>query len=190
MDQWEFFDLSCVSRDKTDDKVLADAIAAGKRIGAIFKEPTITPTADQVKEFGLKKAWGSPNGAMRVGWNGISISRDTIHLPGMELGFKKPCLFDRHAVGGEYGASFQTVGPGELTTTFSPVAGKEILINKRKLKDDVNAVVVYHNPYDNVRLSSSHVSLSVCLSACLCLSLSLSLTLSVCLCPSIFVSVF
>lgn len=35
--QWEFYDLSCISRDATDDKVLVDAIAAGKKIGAIFK---------------------------------------------------------------------------------------------------------------------------------------------------------
>jgi hypothetical protein len=26
--------------------------------------------------------WGSPNGAMRRGWNGITISRDTIHIDG------------------------------------------------------------------------------------------------------------
>jgi hypothetical protein len=35
--QWEFYDLSCRSRDDTDDQVLADCIAAGKRIGAIYK---------------------------------------------------------------------------------------------------------------------------------------------------------
>eukprot|EP00965_Chrysotila_dentata_P229125 6196998-Pleurochrysis_carterae.AAC.3 len=34
---WEFFDLSCKSRDDTEDKVLYDAVAAGARIGAIFK---------------------------------------------------------------------------------------------------------------------------------------------------------
>ena len=34
---WEFYDLSCISRDKTEDKVLKDAVDAGKRIGAIFK---------------------------------------------------------------------------------------------------------------------------------------------------------
>ena len=42
----------------------------------------------QVKQMGLKKALSSPNGAMRKGWNGITISRDTIHIPGIELGFK------------------------------------------------------------------------------------------------------
>ena len=64
-----------------------DAIKAGKRVGAIYKEPTITPTLDQVKSMNLKKMWRSPNGAMRAGWNGISISRDTIHIPGMEMGY-------------------------------------------------------------------------------------------------------
>ena len=46
--KWENFDLSCNSRDDTDDKVLHDAVEAGKNIGAIFKEPTITPNAEQV----------------------------------------------------------------------------------------------------------------------------------------------
>jgi isocitrate dehydrogenase len=92
--KWEFYDLSCKCRDYTDDKVLKDAVSAGKRIGAIFKEPTITPSAAQVKAMGLKKAWGSPNGAMRRGWNGITISRDTIHIEGVKLGFERPVLFE------------------------------------------------------------------------------------------------
>jgi hypothetical protein len=33
-----------------------DAIKAGKRVGAIYKEPTITPTLDQVKSMNLKVA--------------------------------------------------------------------------------------------------------------------------------------
>ena len=47
-------------------------------------------------------------------------SRDTIHIDGLELGFKKPVLFERHAVGGEYGAGFDVVGRGTLTTVFKP----------------------------------------------------------------------
>jgi isocitrate dehydrogenase len=38
---WETYDLSCKSRDNTDDQVLRDCIEAGKRIGAIYKEPTM-----------------------------------------------------------------------------------------------------------------------------------------------------
>jgi len=148
---WETFDLSCKSRDETDDKVLHDAVDAGKRIGAIFKEPTITPSALQVEEFGLSKAFGSPNGAMRRGWNGITISRDTIHIKGMELGYKNPVFFERHAVGGEYGAGWEGVGQGTLLTTYLPEDGSPpFVVDKRDLTDENNVVVVYHNPYDNV----------------------------------------
>ena len=77
---WEFYDLSCRSRDQTKDKVLADAVDAGRRIRAIFKEPTVTPTEVQKELLGLSRAWGSPNGALRRGWNGVTISRDTIHI--------------------------------------------------------------------------------------------------------------
>lgn len=154
---WEYFDLSCKSRDKTDDKVLADAVAAGKRIGSIFKEPTITPSAAQVQELGLKKAWGSPNGAMRKGWNGITISRDTIHIEGVKLGFDKPVLFDRHAVGGEYGAGWKAVGAGRLITNFFPADGSTpIVCDDRVLKDNSNVVVTYHNPLDNVEDLAHH----------------------------------
>ena len=66
--------------DSTEDQCLHDAVAAGTRIGAIFKEPTVTPTEVQKELLGLKKTWGSPNGAMRRGWNGITISRDTSAL--------------------------------------------------------------------------------------------------------------
>ena len=148
---WEFFDLRAKNRDDTEDQVLRDVISAGARLKAIFKEPTITPTADQVKRLGLKKAWGSPNGAMRRGWNGITISRDTIHIDGVELGYKKPVFFERHAVGGEYSAGYKIVGKGKLTTTFVPEAGGEpIVVDDRNITDDLNAVVAYHNPLDNV----------------------------------------
>ena len=40
-----------------------------------------------LQEMGLKKAWGSPNGAMRRGWKGITISRlvasSTMHIPSL-----------------------------------------------------------------------------------------------------------
>ena len=148
---WEFFDLRAKNRDDTSDQVLRDVIDAGARLKAIFKEPTITPTADQVKRLGLKKAWGSPNGAMRRGWNGITISRDTIHIDGVELGYKKPVFFERHAVGGEYSAGYKIVGRGKLTTTFVPEGETEpVVVDERDVVDNLNAVVTYHNPLDNV----------------------------------------
>jgi len=160
---WETFDLSCISRDKTDDKVLFDAVESGARIGAIFKEPTITPSTVQVKEMGLTKAFGSPNGAMRKGWNGITISRDTIHIEGIELGYKNQVLFERHAVGGEYGAGWDKVGEGILLTTYLPEDGSPpFVVDKRDLTDKNNVVVVYHNPYDNVK-ELAHIFFQRCL---------------------------
>ena len=158
---WETFDLSCKSRDDTLDAVLHDAVAAGARIGAIFKEPTITPTAEQKEALGLKKAWGSPNGAMRRGWNGITISRDTIHIDGIELGFKQPVLFERHAVGGEYGAGWQAVGKGKLVTKYYPEGASLLsnnfdVVDERDLTDEESVAVTYHNPLDNVADLAHH----------------------------------
>jgi isocitrate dehydrogenase len=163
---WDSYDLSCAARDASDDQVLHDAVAAGAAIGAIFKEPTITPTAVQQKQMGLKKAWGSPNGAMRRGWNGITISRDTIHIDGIELGFKKPVFFERHAVGGEYGAGWKTCGKGKLVTTFLPDCDKTAayVVDSRTLSNDENVAVVYHNPLDNVG-DLAHHFFSRCLAA-------------------------
>jgi isocitrate dehydrogenase len=148
--KWEYFDLSCKNRDDSEDKVLHDAVSAGSKLCAIFKEPTITPSAAQKEKFGLKKTWGSPNGAMRKGWNGITISRDTIHIKGMELGFKNPVLFERQAVGGEYQAGYSRVGKGRAATFFFPEDGGVQIVDERVLKDNDSAVVTYSNPLDNV----------------------------------------
>ena len=162
---WDHYDLSCKSRDETNDKVLLAAVEAGKKIGAIFKEPTITPSAIQVKEMGLSKAFGSPNGAMRRGWNGITISRDTIHIEGIELGYKNPVLFERHAVGGEYSAGWAEVGKGTLITNYIPSDGGDpIIVDKRVFTDDHNVAVVYHNPYDNI-VDLAHYFFKRCLEA-------------------------
>lgn len=164
MSQWQRFDLSCRHRDATNDQVLKDAVQAGKQIGAIFKEPTVTPTAVQQKEMGLSQPLGSPNGAMRRGWNGITISRDTIHITGIDLGYKNPVFFERHAVGGEYGAGWKQVGAGSLITNFLPQKGDPVIVDKRDLTDDQNVVVVYHNPYDNVD-ELAHLFFRRCLEA-------------------------
>ena len=69
----------------------------------------------------------------------------------MELGYKNPVLFERHAIGGEYGAGYKTVGKGSMTTVFSPDdGGAAVIVDQRRLSDSENAVVAYHNPLDNV----------------------------------------
>lgn len=113
--------------------------------------------------MGLSQAWGSPNGAMRKGWNGITISRDTIHIKGMELGYKNIVLFERHAVGGEYSAGFKSVGKGTVKTVFHPAAGgDDVVVDERTLTNELNNVVVYDNPLDNVT-DLAHIFFQRCL---------------------------
>ncbi|RYG67924.1 hypothetical protein EON64_06360 [archaeon] len=94
---------------------------------------------------------------MRRGWNGITISRDTIHIEGVKLGYDTPVFFERHAVGGEYGAGWKPVGAGRVVTTFFPDDGSApSFCDDRVLKDNQNVVVTYHNPLDNVRDLAHH----------------------------------
>ena len=60
-------------------------------------------------------------------------------------------------MGGEYGAGYKEVGAGRLVTQFQPAGGGEpLLVDERELQDDLNAVVTYHNPLDNVRDLAHH----------------------------------
>eukprot|EP01039_Chlorochromonas_danica_P005221 gene5221-5752_t len=73
--------------------------------------------------MGLKKAWR--NGAMRRGWNGITISRDTIHIDGVKLGLT-------------------------LLSSLKDMLLVVNMVRAGKQSDDSNVVVTYQNPLDNV----------------------------------------
>lgn len=80
-------------------------------------------------------------------------------------GYKRPVFFERHAVGGEYGAGWNEVGQGTLLTTYLPEDGSPpFVVDKRDLTDSQNAVVVYHNPYDNIE-PLAHLFFKRCLKA-------------------------
>merc|ERR1719491_1651313 len=83
----------------------------------------------------------------------------------MELGFKNPVLFERHAVGGEYSAGYGNVGKGSVTTVYTPDDhGPATIIDHRRLNDEKNAIVTYSNPLDNVE-DLAHHFYSRCLKA-------------------------
>tara|TARA_B100001093_G_scaffold496560_1_gene542385 strand:+ start:513 stop:1724 length:1212 start_codon:yes stop_codon:yes gene_type:complete len=162
---WNVYDLSCKNRDRTKDQVLKDAILQGKKTCSIFKEPTVTPSAIQKKEHNLSMDLKSPNGLMRQEWNGFTISRDTIHIQGISLGYENPVFFERHAIGGEYGAGWKILGPGIVKTLhFEPNQLTPTVIDERTLTNETNAVVSYHNPLDNVEDLAFHF-FSRCLEA-------------------------
>jgi len=61
----EYYDLGLEHREATNDQVTIDSANATKKYGVAVKCATITPNAQRVEEYGLKKAWPSPNGTIR-----------------------------------------------------------------------------------------------------------------------------
>ncbi|MBQ4085008.1 MAG: NADP-dependent isocitrate dehydrogenase, partial [Clostridia bacterium] len=62
----EYYDLGLPNRDATDDQVTIDSAEATKKYGVAVKCATITPNAQRMDEYHLKKMWKSPNGTIRA----------------------------------------------------------------------------------------------------------------------------
>ena len=100
----EYYDLGLKKRDETDDEITVLSAQATKKYGVAVKCATITPNADRVKEYGLKKMWKSPNGTIRALLDG-TVFRTPILVRGIEpnvRSWKAPITIARHAYGDVY----------------------------------------------------------------------------------------
>jgi len=100
----EYYDLGIEERDRTDDQVTVDAARAIMKYGVGVKNATITPNADRVKEYGLKKQWKSPNGTIRAMLDG-TVFRKPIMVNNIRpavRSWEKPIVVGRHAYGDVY----------------------------------------------------------------------------------------
>lgn len=100
----EYYDLGLPERDRTDDKVTEDSAYAAKKYGVAVKCATITPNAQRVEEYKLKKMWKSPNGTIRRILDG-TVFRAPIIVKGITPyvpGWKAPIVLARHAYGDIY----------------------------------------------------------------------------------------
>jgi isocitrate dehydrogenase len=125
----KYFDLSIENRDKTEDKITIEAAEAIKKFGVGVKCATITPDEARVEEFKLKKMWKSPNGTIRNILDGTVFREPIIckNVPRLVPGWSEPIVIGRHAFGDQYRATdFKVPGPGKLTMTFTPKAGKPV----------------------------------------------------------------
>ena len=116
----EYYDLGLKHRDETDDQVTVDAANATRRLGVAVKCATITPNAQRVEEYSLKKMWKSPNGTIRAILDG-TVFRAPIIAKNIEPAvrfWKKPITIARHAYGDVYKA----------TEIAAPCAGKAELV--------------------------------------------------------------
>jgi len=124
----EYYDLGLKNRDETDDRVTVEAALATKKYGVAVKCATITPNADRVKEYNLKKMWKSPNGTIRAILDG-TVFRAPIIVKGIDpfvRTWKKPIIIARHAYGDIYKSSEMLVdGPGKAELVFTDSNGNE-----------------------------------------------------------------
>ncbi len=111
----EYYDLGLVNRDATDDAVTVASAEATKKWGVAVKCATITPNAQRVEEYGLKKMWKSPNGTIRRILDG-TVFRAPILVNGIMPyvpGWTKPIVLARHAYGDIYNSVEAAVEAGQ-----------------------------------------------------------------------------
>ncbi len=125
----EYYDLGLLSRDATDDQITIDAAEAVKKYGVGVKCATITPNAQRVEEYKLKRMYKSPNGTIRAILDG-TVFRAPITLPCLQPSVRswtKPITIARHAYGDIYKCTeFRVPGPGKAEITFTDEAGNEL----------------------------------------------------------------
>ena len=100
----EYYDLGLKERDATDDAVTVASAEATKKWGVAVKCATITPNAQRVEEYSLKKMWKSPNGTIRRILDG-TVFRAPILVKGITPyvpGWTQPIVLARHAYGDIY----------------------------------------------------------------------------------------
>ena len=131
----EYYDLGLVERDATEDRVTIEAAEAIKKYGVGVKCATITPNAQRVEEYDLKKMWKSPNGTIREMLDG-TVFRAPILVKGITPSVRtwtQPIIIARHAFGDIYNAQECVVdgeGMAELVVTR-----KDGSVERRKIAD-------------------------------------------------------
>ncbi len=142
----EYYDLGLVNRDKTDDKVTVDSANATKKYGVAVKCATITPNAQRVEEYSLKKMWKSPNGTIRAILDGtvfrapILVDGITPYIPT----WKKPIVIARHAYGDIYKAVDGLTSNGKAELVYTDKNGNKVSQTVHDFDSD-GIVLAMHN---------------------------------------------
>ena len=123
----EYYDLGLAHRDETGDQVTVDAAEATKRLKVAVKCATITPNAQRVEEYKLRKMWKSPNGTIRAILDGTVFRAPimTSRIKPSVRSWQAPIVIARHAYGDVYkAAEFRVPGPGKAELIFTGEDGQ------------------------------------------------------------------
>ncbi len=124
----QYYDLGVQKRDETDDRITFAAAEAIKRFGVGVKCATITPDAERVAEYQLKKAWPSPNGTIRSALDGTVFRKPILvkNISPAVRNWKTPIMIGRHAYGDIYRSVEIVVDkPGKVELVYTPEKGPE-----------------------------------------------------------------
>ncbi len=124
----KYYDLGVRKRDETDDRITTESAHAIRQYGVGVKCATITPDAERVTEYRLKKAWPSPNGQIRSILDGTVFRKPILvkNITPAVRSWKKPIILGRHAYGDLYrGAELMVDQPGRVEIVYTPEKGPE-----------------------------------------------------------------
>ena len=123
-----YFDYHLLNRDKTENQVVLDAVEAIKKYRVGAKCAAINPDQARVKEYGLKKAWKSPNSGTRNRIGGTLFRQPIVmnNIPRLVPGWIKPIVVARHGFGDLFGGADFDLPPGgsKVLLRTSPMAGE------------------------------------------------------------------
>ena len=148
----EYYDLGLVERDKTNDEVTVLSAKATAKYGVAVKCATITPNAQRVEEYNLKKMWKSPNGTIRAMLDG-TVFRAPILVDGIKPyipTWKKPIIIARHAYGDVYKAVDGICGSGKAELVFKNEKGETITKEVFDFSDN-GVVMAMHNTDKSIK---------------------------------------
>jgi len=122
-----YYDLGLPEREKTRDRVTAEAAEAIRQYGVGVKCATITANAQRMEEYHLSELWKSPNATIRAALDG-TVFRTPIVVPNIRpavAGWEKPITIARHAFGDIYkAAELRVSGPGTAELVFTGKDGR------------------------------------------------------------------
>ncbi len=146
--QREYYDLGLENRDRTDDAVTVEAARATLRHGVAVKCATITPNAQRVQEYGLKREWKSPNATIRAMLDGTVFRCPilTANIRPVVATWRKPIIVGRHAYGDVYANfEYRAEGPGRADVVFINAQGQEVMRQTIHTFDGPGILQAMHN---------------------------------------------
>jgi len=125
----EYFDLGVQERDRTNNEVSVRAAEALMEHGVGVKCPTITPTPERVKEYGLANDVVSPNRIVRSKMGGM-LFRMPICIPAIDPlvpNWKSPITIVRYVYGDVYRGVEMLADKGDVCEIVLRKANGDVL---------------------------------------------------------------